>query len=72
MSQQHKFAVVGSDREGPHDMSYRALQRRITIRARARESQESDFRVRVLDLTDKSQRVAQTMHPGKTIDDIPH
>jgi hypothetical protein len=25
-----------------------------------------------LDLTDKSQRVAQTMHLGKTIDDIPH
>jgi hypothetical protein len=34
MSQQHKFAVVGADPEGPRDMSYRGLQRRITIRAR--------------------------------------
>jgi hypothetical protein len=71
MSQQHKFAVVGAGREDPHDMSYHALQRSIPIRARVFESKERDSRTRALDLTDKSQRVAQTMHLGKTIDDIP-
>ncbi len=72
MSQQHKFAVVGAGREDPREMSYHPLQKPITICAPVFESHEHDSRTRALDVTDKSQRVAQTMHLGKTIDDIPH
>jgi hypothetical protein len=41
------------------------------VRAHVLESNERYSLTRLLDLTDKSQRVAQTMHLGKTIADIP-
>jgi hypothetical protein len=72
MSQLNRFGVAAAAREVPRDMSYPALQRRITIRGHAFENNEHDSATRLLDLTDKSQRLAQTMHLGKTIDDIPH
>jgi hypothetical protein len=70
MSQQHKFRVVNNDREDL-DMSYRAINGRIANRARVLRSNKQDSAARSLDLNDMSQRVAQTMHLGKTIDDIP-
>ena len=72
MSQPNYFGVAGAVQEDPRDMSYHARQRNITIRARFFESNERDSVTHALDLTDKSQRAAQTMHLGKTIDDIPH
>ena len=71
MSQQHKFTVVNNDREDLRDMSYRAVKGRIANRALVFRSNKQDSAPRSLDLTDMSQRVAQTMHLGKTIDDIP-
>jgi hypothetical protein len=72
MSQQHKFTVVNNDRLDLHDMSYRAVKDRIANRARVFRSNTQDSAARSLDLTDMSQRIAQTMHLGKTVDDIPH
>lgn len=74
MSQQNRLGIVRAGRENPRDASYQALQRPISGRAHGHffESNERDSVKRALDLTDKSQRVAQTMHLGKTIDDIPH
>jgi hypothetical protein len=65
---------VRAGREDPRDASYHALQRPMSVRTHGFffESNEGNSVTRALDLTDKSQRVAQTMHLGKTIDDIPH
>jgi hypothetical protein len=71
MSQQNRFGVARAAREEPRDTSFNSLQRPTTVRARVLESNERYSLTRALDLTDKSQRVAQTMHLGKTIDDIP-
>jgi hypothetical protein len=71
MSQQHKFSVVNNDRVDLHDMSYRAVKDRIANRAPIFRSIKQDSAARSLDLTDVSQRIAQTMHLGKTVDDIP-
>lgn len=71
MSQQNRFGVARAAREEPRDMSYHSLQRPTTVRAHVLESNERYSLTRLLDLTDKSQRVAQTMHLGKTIADIP-
>ena len=74
MSQQNRLGIVRAGREDPRDASYHALQRPTSVRAHGLffESSERNSVTRALDLTDKSQRVAQTMHLGKTIDDIPH
>lgn len=74
MSQQNRLGIVRAGREDPRDALYRALQRPTSVRAHGLffESNERNSVTRALDLTDKSQRVAQTMHLGKTIDDIPH
>ena len=74
MSQQNRLGIVRAGREDPRDASYQALQRPISVRTHGLffETNERNFVTRALDITDKSQRVAQTMHLGKTIDDIPH
>jgi hypothetical protein len=71
MNQQHKFRAVINDREDFRDMSYRALERRITIPARVFRTNLHDSGSQALDRNDMTQRVAQTLHLGKTIDDIP-
>lgn len=71
MSPQNRFGVAVIAREEHLDRSYQARSP-INICARLFENNERGSGTRILDLTDKSQRVAQTMHLGKTIDDIPH
>ena len=71
MSQEHKFKVVNNGQEQLREMSYRALRERMANRTRIFRSDNQIAAARSLDLTDLSQRVAQTRHLGKTIDDIP-
>jgi hypothetical protein len=71
MNQQHKFRAVINDREDFRDMSYRALERHIMIPAPVFRTNLHNSGAQALDRNDMTQRLAQTLHLGKTIDDIP-
>ena len=68
----HKFKVFHNDREDRPDMPHFVLKSRTTVLARIFSSNTSSPETRALDRHDISQRIAQTKHLGKTIDDIPN